>query len=74
MSEYADMAELADALASGASGGNFVQVQLLLSAPCKKARIYSSFLLFTITFHRSLSMEPQIPLHFEDFMPKESGI
>ena len=45
MSEYADMAELADALASGASGGNFVQVQLLLSAPCKKARIYSSFLL-----------------------------
>ena len=50
MSEYADMAELADALASGASGGNFVQVQLLLSAPCKKARIYSSFLLFKITF------------------------
>ena len=30
---YADMAESADALASGASRGNSVQVQLLLSAP-----------------------------------------
>ena len=29
------MAELADALASGASGGNFVEVQVLLSAPCQ---------------------------------------
>lgn len=33
---HADMAELADALASGASGGNLVQVQLLLSAPAEK--------------------------------------
>ena len=30
---FADMAKLADALASGASEGNFMQVQVLLSAP-----------------------------------------
>ena len=30
---YADMAELADALDSGSSEGNFVQVRFLLSAP-----------------------------------------
>jgi hypothetical protein len=32
----ADMAELADALDSGSSEGNFVQVQILLSAPALK--------------------------------------
>ena len=31
------MAELADALASGASWGNSVQVRFLLSAPTKKS-------------------------------------
>ena len=30
---YAEMAELVDALASGASGGNPVEVQVLFSAP-----------------------------------------
>ena len=32
---YAGMAELADALYSGSSGGNFVEVQVLLPAPTK---------------------------------------
>ncbi len=32
---FTDMAELADALDSGSSEGSFMQVQVLLSAPCR---------------------------------------
>ena len=40
------MAELADALDSGSSRGNSVQVQLLLSAPPLKAFVYAALSVF----------------------------
>ena len=43
---YADMAELADALASGASWGNSVQVRFLLSAEKQKSCLWAGFLFF----------------------------
>ena len=39
--EYADMAELADALDSGSNRGNSVEVQVLLSAPNNEIRTFS---------------------------------
>ena len=45
---YADMAELADALASGASWGNSVQVRFLLSAP-KSTRLVKVLSILFIT-------------------------
>ena len=43
--KYAGMAELADALDSGSSGGNFVEVQVLLPAPKQRVIFRSPFLL-----------------------------
>ncbi len=39
------MAELADALDSGSSEGSFMQVQVLLSAPCRSVRLFIKSLL-----------------------------
>ena len=46
MTPDADMAELADALASGASRGNSVQVQVLLSAPEKTGNFDTKLAVF----------------------------
>ncbi len=40
------MAELADALDSGSSGSNTMQVQFLLSAPPLKAFVYAALSVF----------------------------
>ena len=47
--KYADMAELADAHGSGPCESNFMQVQVLLSAP-QKARFYRAFCYFATHF------------------------
>ena len=50
------MAESADALASGASGGNPVEVQVLLSAPTKKAPFFKGA--FFVGVYYSKGLEP----------------
>jgi hypothetical protein len=49
----AEVAELADALASGASGRKVVEVQILSSAPCsRKPRVHGAF---SFSAHKKLT-------------------
>ena len=50
---YAGMAELADALDSGSSGGNFVKVQVLLPAPKKEEQAVRFGLPFFVFLQRT---------------------
>ncbi len=58
---YAEVAELVDALASGASGGNPVEVQVLSSVPCLRANKSATHRRIIMTFFGvdTAGFEPQ---------------
>ena len=59
------MAELADALDSGSSEGDFVQVQLLLSPPENKKTLTRVFFCYSIIYFstsQKFSIESIIPI------------
>jgi hypothetical protein len=63
-SEYADMAELADALDSGSNEGNFMEVQVLLSAPKQKNRTHRNVSGFFFAFMPVLLIKSKAARNF----------